>query len=174
MSVFLDLRAARVDRGFTVIELIMVIVILSILAVTAYVKWPSGMDTQAAKQEFKQAIHYTQHMAVTRKWISVADAWGIRVSGNRYYVGRLSSNCVSSCSNSGCGESAFCGRALLGNASFTLSSSLGNGTLLFNGYGEPIAANGSLAGNTVFTLAGTEQLTVCQQTGYILEGGSCP
>lgn len=174
MSFIVILRSDVSSKGFTLIELIMVMLLLTILSVTAYVKWPAGMDDQAAKLEFKQAIHYAQHMAVTRKWMGASDAWGIMISGNRYYVGRANANCIADCSNSGCGESGFCGRALLGDNSISLSSSLGSGPLLFNGYGEPIAANGALLGNTVFTVDGSLQFTVCQQTGYVLEGGHCP
>ncbi len=157
-------------EGFTLIELVMIIVLLSILSVVAVVKWPTGMDVSAASLEFKQAVRYAQHMALTREWIDSSKAWGMVVSGDKYYVGRADANCTSSCSSADCAEVGYCDRSLLGNSSVTLSSAV----VYFNGFGEPIATDGSLLGNTTFTIDGSMSVTVCQQTGYVLEGASCP
>lgn len=161
-----------VSQGFTLIELVMIILLLSILSIVAYVKWPTGMDESAAKLEFKQAVRYAQHMAMTREWTTAAQAWGITISGNKYYVGRIDANCLTSCSNSGCAEVAYCDRALLGDDSISLLPST---TIPFNGLGEPVDSSGNVLGsNTTFTIAGDTQITVCQQTGYVLDGGGCP
>lgn len=157
--------------GFTLIELVMIILLVSVLSVVAVVKWPTGMDVSAATLEFKQAVRYTQHMALTREWIDSSRAWGMVVIGDKYYIGRNGANCTSSCSNADCAEVGYCGRSLLGNSSLTLSSAV----IYFNGLGEPIATDGSLLiENTTFTIGGSVSVTVCQQTGYVLEGATCP
>lgn len=158
------------DSGFTLMELIMIILLISVLSVIAVVKWPDGLDEDAARLEFRQAVRYAQSMALTREWDGADRAWGITVASNRYYVGRADANCVSDCSQSGCADAMYCGRALLGDTGLTLT----DGTVLFNGLGEPILDTGALLGNTSFTVAGSVELTVCSQTGYVLDGGSCP
>lgn len=158
-------------EGFTLIELVMIILLVSVLSVVAVVKWPIGMDVSAATLEFKQAVRYAQHMALTREWIDSSKAWGMVVSGDKYYIGRADANCEASCSIADCAEVGYCNRSLLGNSSVTLSSAV----IFFNGLGEPISsADGSLLGNTTFTIGGSAAVTVCQQTGYVLEGISCP
>lgn len=156
--------------GFTLIELVMIIFLVSVLSVVAVVKWPTGMDVSAATLEFKQAVRYTQHMALTREWIDSSKAWGMVVSGDKYFIGRADANCTTSCSSADCAEAGYCDRSLLGNSSVSLSSA----AIYFNGLGEPIATDGSLLGNTTFTIDGSALVTVCQQTGYVLEGASCP
>lgn len=160
--------------GFTLVELVMIILLLSVLAVTAFVKWPTGMDIEAANLELKQAVRYAQHLAMTRQWTSDNEAWGISVAGNRYYVGRHNGNCQSSCSSDSCGEAGFCDRYLTGDTSMTLVSSIASNEILFNGYGEPIDETGALLGNVTFTIGGEGLITVCRETGYPIEGGACP
>lgn len=157
--------------GFTLVELVMIILLLSILSIAVYTKWPSGMDEEAAKLEFKQAIRYAQHMAMTRAWTNAGEAWGIKVSGNKYYVGRYDANCDSSCSSNRCAEAAYCDRNLLGSGSISLTP---GADILFNGLGEPIDSSDNFLGNVTFTIGGSQQVTVCQQTGYVIEGGNCP
>ena len=160
------------DYGFTVIELLMTIVLLAIVAIAVGVKWPSGMAAQAAKMEFKQAVRMAQHMALTRQWSTSASAWSLTVAGNKYYVGRADAGCQVNCANPECAEEAMCNRFLQGDAASTILPA--TASLLFNGLGEPINASGALLANTTFTIDGTEKLTVCAQTGYVLEGTSCP
>lgn len=158
------------QQGFTLMELIMVIVLITVLAVTAAVKFPSGLDRDGAKLELKQAVRYAQHMALTREWRGSGDSWSITVSGNKYYVGRVSAGCLSNCNSSECAEEGYCDRYLLGDSEMTLS----DGQVLFNGLGEPIDISGNLAGNTTFMVAGEHAVTVCSETGYVLDGGACP
>jgi type II secretory pathway pseudopilin PulG len=160
------------NSGFTLVELVLIITLLAIVSIAVSVKWPSDMSAQAAKLEFRQAIRFAQHMALTRRWSTSAEAWAITVAANKYYIGRVNAGCQVSCNNSECAEEAMCNRSLLGDPTSTIVPA--TATLLFNGLGEPIDATGVLLGNTTFTINGTEYLTVCAETGYVLEGNSCP
>lgn len=169
------MRVERSNRetGFTLVELVMIILLLAIISTAVAVKWPSDMGTQAARLEFHRAVRYAQHMALTREWTGAAASWGITVAGNKYYVGRANIDCVSSCANVGCADESMCGRSLLGDPAITLTTG-GGAMVLFNGLGEPIDNTGALLASTTFTIDGSSQLTVCAQTGYVLDGGSCP
>lgn len=169
-------RAVRkkVSAGFTLIELVMIILLLSIISISVAVKWPTDMDSHAAKLEFAQAVRFAQNMALTREWSSAASSWGISVGANKYYVGKADAGCQADCSNAGCAEEMLCNRFLLGDGAMTLGANSGISAIFFNGIGEPIDSSGSMLGNATFTVDGSLQLTVCAQTGYVLDGGSCP
>ena len=151
------------QHGFTLIELVMIIVLLAIVSVVAVVKWPTGMDEEAAVREFKRALRYAQHLAMTREWNpDGSQSWGLTVSNNAYTISSRDGNSAGT---------DFSNRHLLGNSAITLTA----GTVLFNGLGAPIAADASLLTTTpTFTINGSRSLTVCLQTGYVVEGGSCP
>lgn len=157
--------------GFTLIELVLIILLLTVISVTVAVKWPTDMNSSAAKYEFIQAVRYAKNLAITREWSTAASAWGITVAGNKYYVGRADAGCQTDCSNSGCADEMMCNRYLLGDSGVTLASDY---TILFNGLGEPIDASGTLQNSQTFTINGTQAITVCAQTGYVIEGASCP
>lgn len=162
------------EPGFTLVEMVMIILLMATLSVAVFAKWPVGMDSQAAKLEFIQAVRFAKHMALTRQWSSANAAWGISLSGNKYYIGRADSDCQTSCANSGCADELMCNRFLLGNSALTLTPSSGISIVLFNGLGEPIDGSGTLLNSVSFTIAGSEQVTICAETGYVLDGGSCP
>lgn len=165
-------------RGFTLIELIMVIVILSIMAVTAVVKWPSGLKEAAAAEEFKRAVRYAQHKAMTRDFDETGGKkpWGIEVTNNQYTVKRQGADCTAGNADE-CAAEDYRNRNLNNDTSASLT---GNSlaAVWFNGLGEPIAADTRvpLTANpvTTFTITvdgGGTALVVCPQTGYI--GTSC-
>ena len=61
-------------------------------------------------------------------------------------------------------------RALPGN------TTLIGGPVWFNGLGEPIdpTTGDPLATNVTFSIGSAGKITVCQETGYVKEGTSCP
>jgi prepilin-type N-terminal cleavage/methylation domain-containing protein len=151
-------------KGFSLIELIMVIVIISILTVTAVSKWPSGLGEDAAAMEFRRAVRYAQHMAITQQWTSADAAWGIVVSGNKYTVQRADGSEQET-------SLEYSGRNLLGNSSMTIT----DGSVYFNGLGEPIYTTDGVWGPAgtpctspiTFTIGTSTTVRVYQETGYV-------
>jgi len=143
------------EKGFTLIELVMVIVLLSIMAVSASVKWPSGMKEKAAAFEFKRAVRFAQHLAMTRTY-DAALPWGIEASGNTYSI-RQKGGAMAEDPAGGVFP-----RTLPGQASFAAAQSV-----WYNGYGEPIDNSGApISAATIFTITGGNQVMVYPQTGY--------
>ena len=148
--------------GFTLVELILIIVLLGIVSITAIVKWPSGLDDKAATMEMKRAIRYAQHMAMTREY-TTSTPWGINIDSNKYSIKSSDTETASA---------EFINRYLLGNSTNTISPST---SMYFNGLGEPIQTDGTpLTSSTTYTINGSNELTVCPETGYVAEGPSCP
>ncbi len=155
-------RFVKSSSGFTLVELVMVIVLLGILSATAYVKWPSGLDDKAALLELKRAIRYAQHVAVTRAY-DPDHLWGIEITANKFTV----------TDGTGAVSADFDDRYLLGDADMSVTGI----DLYFNGLGEPVSSAGivlSAIAAPSFTVNGTSFLTVCPQTGYVMEGATCP
>lgn len=153
------------QRGFTLIELIMIIVILGILSATVYVRWPVGMEEAAAVKEFKRAVRYAQHKAMTRQFTTAAAAWGIKVDPHQYTLRRAD--------GTESAEAEYAGRCLNNdcNTSITPAAPSVNTFVYFNALGEPIDTDGNpLAADTIFTITadgGGTKVTVRQRTGYV-------
>lgn len=147
------------QRGFTLIELVMVIVILGILSAVVYERWPVGMEEEAAVKEFRRAIRFAQHVAITQQYTTPQAAWGITVAANNSYsVQRVDGSEIAAMDE-------YMNRCLNNDCTMSLTA----GSVCFNGLGEPIAtATGiPLAAATVFTINGARTVTIAPQTGYI-------
>ncbi len=149
--------------GFTLIELVLILLLIAILSVAVVEKWPTGMSTEAAALEFKRAVRYAQHMAMTRAFVA-GNAWGLVVSGSQYTIRH----------QDGSGKIPdFSDRFLLGDATMTIAGGPATG-LWFNGLGEPVDETGAPLGGVTYVIAGAESMTVCPQTGYLVRGATCP
>ncbi|MCX5863656.1 MAG: type II secretion system protein [Deltaproteobacteria bacterium] len=136
-------RTSR-QHGFTLIELVMIIVILGILSAVAYERWPVGMEEAAAVKEFKRAVRYAQHKAMTRQFTTAAAAWGITVSANRYTVQRKNANCLlpaDAADRDKCAEETYQTRALNDKSNTSITGP--TLSVWFNGLGEPIDPAGA-------------------------------
>lgn len=139
--------------GYSLVELVMVIALLSILALTVVAKWPSGMEEQAAVLEFKRAVRYAQHTAMTQQFTGPDKAWGITVAANQYTVQRADGSEFAS--------DAYRNRPLPAN------TALVGGPVWFNGFGEPIDTAGALLADTIFSIGTTHSMLVHTETGYV-------
>ena len=147
------------QRGFTLIELVMIIVILGILSAVAYERWPVGMEEEAAVKEFRRAVRFAQHVAITQQYTTPQVAWGITVAANNSYsVQRVDGSEIAAMDE-------YLNRCLNNDCTMSLTG----GAVWFNGLGEPINTNTGvpLAAATVFTINGIRTVTIAPQTGYI-------
>lgn len=152
------------QHGFTLIELVMIIVILGILSATVYERWPVGMEEAAAAKEFKRAVRYAQHKAITRQFTTKTVAWGITINANSSYtVQRI-----------GGGEQAepeYVNRCLNSETPPPCAIPLTVGSIYFNGLGEPLNAAGNpITAATTFTVGAapnSHTVTISPATGYV-------
>lgn len=155
---------AASEHGFTLTELVLIIVILGILAVVVVEKWPSGMREEAATREFQRVFRLAQHKAMTRPFTTATTAWGMVVSNNRYTIQQGAG---------GPADPEYQNRCLLDDCAMTLTGP----SVWFNGLGEPLNASGTPLTSTnprLYSIGGTNTLTLCPETGYLDEGGTCP
>ncbi len=149
-------RPLNYETGFTLMELVMVIVILGVLSVSAYMAMPdTDLRLAAAAGDFKQAVRHAQHLAITREYTTAAAAWGISTNSNHYTIKRADDSATA--------ETEYVNQSLSGG------KTISNGTVWFNGLGEPVdpASGNPLAADTTFTIGATRVMTVYAQTGFI-------
>jgi len=158
------------QRGFTLIELVMIIVILGILSAVAYERWPVGMEEAAAAKEFKRAVRYAQHKAMTRQFTTAAAAWGIVVNPDfTYTIKRAGAGPVGEPP----AEPEYVNRCLNSEKPPPCAIPLTVGSVYFNGLGEPLDNAGNpIAVATTFTIGATtnpnkQTVTVSPATGYV-------
>ena len=145
------------DAGFTLIELILVIVILGVLSVSVAINWPTGMDDDAARGELIRALRYAQHKAMTKGYTDFNTAWGFTISGDRYTIQRKDGSDLA--------EAEYINRFLLDDSAITLIGP----NIYFNGLGEPIdvVVGDPLLLAQTYTINGGISVTVFPETGYV-------
>lgn len=152
------------QHGFTLIELVMIIVILGILSATVYVRWPVGMEEDAAAKEFRRALRYAQHKAMTRQFTNNAAAWGLTVNGDSSYT-------LQRIDGSEQAEAEYVNRCLNSENPPPCAIPLAGGPVYFNGLGEPLDGAGNpIAGATIFIIGAApnnRNITIRAETGYV-------
>lgn len=154
-------------RGFTQIELIMVMVVLGVLAAVTASRWNPGDSTAPYQADLlARNIRHMQMLAMT---------WGqslqLTVATPVYSV-----SCVTTTAMSPCNATPVIDPATGSAFSTTLAHnvSLAGATLQIDSLGRPVNAGSLLTVNRVFTLsAGSETwtVTVSPVTGYVVVSG---
>ncbi len=154
------------QQGFTLIEMVTVLIVISIIGVTAMLRWPAqGINLGAQANQLANDIRYTQSLAMT--------------NGMRYYLVRQTSTTYQIMNSAGTPVTL-----AMGNTTMTLNSGITFGTLTnlpnnliaFDGKGTPyitasspgtaLAATATIplvSGSNTITisiLAGTGRVTV--------------
>lgn len=149
------------QAGFTLVELIMVIVILGILSATALPKFfeTNTFAERAFLADTLNAVRYAQKLAV-----ATGCNVQVSISSNSYTLNRQGDSVSSSCPGGGTyslpvlhpstGASSYSGS----ESGITLTSSVAS--FVFNSLG-------SASSSAVLTIAGSKTISVVAETGYV-------
>lgn len=150
-------------RGFTLIELILVLLIVSIISTYAAIKFPSGsINISAQADQIIADIRHTQSLAINR-----GQRYRINFNGDRYWISNADGSTLYT-------HPASSSAVIFLNTGITSSST--HSFLVFDGQGKPytdaLTPGTALAADAVITLtAGSETRTVriTPETGRITE-----
>jgi MSHA pilin protein MshC len=153
-------RRAGGNRGFTLAELIAVLVIAAILAVSATVLFSRGdFDAAAFADRAQNAISYARKVAIAqRRSVSVV------IAGNTLSVCYDSGNCATTLVEAPAGPST--GMSYAAPAGVAISDA----QFSFSALGAPTFVSGPMVGgNLQITVSGgvSSVIIVEQQTGYV-------
>lgn len=152
------------SHGFTLIELVVVLILISILAVGVYIAWPTTtINLGAEADQIADDLRYTQSLSMTK---GARYRW-TKVSSTTYQIQDSSGNPV---------------LLALGSSTATLNSGITFGTftnlpnnlIVFNGQGVPYTDTGSpgttLASAATITVTASGQtkiISITPQTGQV-------
>ncbi len=159
------MRVLSKQAGFTLFELIIVIILMAILSLGVYLKWPgSSINLAAEAQQIANDIRYAQSLAMT--------------NGQRYRFVKTSANTYQIVNNAGTAI-----KLALGNTTMTLNSGISFGTLsnlpnsliAFDGLGIPYTDTAtpgtalSATATIALTASGdTVTISIAPETGRVL------
>ena len=150
-------------QGFTLIELVTVLLLVAILSVTAINQWPgSGINLSAQADQLANDIRYTQSLAMNR-----GQRYRINLAADRYWISDASGAVTVALPGSGATE-------VILNSGIALSASYS--FLVFDGNGVPYTTAATpgapLSVDAVVTLSAdglSRTLTISPETGRVLK-----
>ncbi len=153
------------DVGFTLIELVIVIVLVSILAVYAVVKWPSDSQLKLPAQANLLIAHIRHTQSLAMHW---GQTLRFTPSGGGYTV-----SCASASANPPCNQNPVIDPVTGQSFSVSLESgiTLGGASVDFDSLGRPINAGALITSSPArtFTLSAdgvSHTVTVQPLTGF--------
>ena len=154
-------------KGFTILELVTVIMLVSILAASAVMLWPRGMKEDADLYEIRHAMRYAQHLAMTRPW-DPAHPWGFRADsgGNKYSILKHGTTVYAKDPDSGADMN---GIALRGDASMECDvNGIPKSGIWFDRFGTPLDYSSLEPITSLFRCyTGGRTVIVHPETGYV-------
>ena len=150
-------------QGFTLIELVTVLLLIAILSVVAINQWPgSGINLSAQADQLANDIRYTQSLAMNR-----GQRYRINLAADRYWISDAGGTVTVSLPGSGA-------TVMILNSGIALSTSYS--FLVFDGNGVPYTTattpGTALAADAVITLSAdgeSRALRISPQTGRVLK-----
>lgn len=167
--IFYDAR--RSQRGFTLVELIMVIVVLSVLAVFAAPRIFSNSDFYAHgfHQETMALLRYAQKTAIAqRRMVCVNFDTSTTPNSATLMTESPTGTGTVSCAVNVVGPKGESPAKIKAGSGVSYASA---SNLIFNGLGQPVStARSPLTANTTVQVAGASQtITIESGTGYVHE-----
>jgi MSHA pilin protein MshC len=160
----MDIFSRRSVKGFTLVELVVVIIVISVLAIVVNIQWPgTSLNLGAQTEQLASDLRYTQALAMTQ-----GQRYCLKIAGSTYQI-------INSATNTAI-------ILAFGNSSVTLGNSITFGAIVpastsmfvFGGSGIPYYSTSSTC-TTANALAATAlssnasiQLTAAGQTVTIL------
>lgn len=159
------METRHAQYGFTLIELVIVIILIGILSTSVYLSWPkSSVSLDAQAHQIAHDIRYAQTLAMTK--------------GQRYRFVRTSSTSYQVTNNSGTAVMLALGSAIVTlNAGITFSgfTNLPNNLIAFDGKGTPYTNTSSpgtaLASTATISLTAngeTRTISISPGTGRVI------
>ena len=150
------------NKGFTLLELVIVILLLAVLSVSVAMLWPRGMKSDADLYEIKHAIRFAQHIAMTRPYDS-AHPWGFEVGagGTTYSILKKGTSTYAKDPNTGKNMQNI---GLKGEATLSCDKQ----GICFNRFGVPLDYSTLSPISSEFTCSiGGRTITIHPETGYV-------
>lgn len=148
-------------RGFTLIELTLVLLIISIVSTYAVIKFPSGsINISAQANQLMADIRHTQSLAINR-----GQRYRINFNNDRYWISDADGSTLYT-------HPASSGAVIFLDTGITSSST--HGFLVFDGQGKPytdaLTPGTALAADAVITLTAdseTRTVRITPETGRV-------
>ena len=149
-------------KGFTLLELVTVILLLAVLSVSIAMLWPSGMKSGSDLYDIKHAIRFAQHMAMTRPYDSV-HPWGFKTGtgGSSYSILKKGTSIYAKAPDTGEDMQDI---GLKGEATISCDKQ----GIWFNRFGTPLDYSTLSPISSEFTCTiGSRTITIHPETGYV-------